>query len=49
MAAGLSLKVEHIPALKAKLEQLIATQLTPEDLKQKLIPTIYAYQVYFDS
>jgi single-stranded-DNA-specific exonuclease len=36
-AAGLSLKVENIPKLKAGLEQLVATQLTEFDLKQKLV------------
>lgn len=37
MAAGLSLKVEHIPVLKERLEKLIAETLTPFDLKQKLV------------
>ncbi|MCX5922518.1 MAG: single-stranded-DNA-specific exonuclease RecJ [Candidatus Dependentiae bacterium] len=37
MAAGLSLKVENVPLLKAKLEALIAEQLTPFDLQQKLV------------
>jgi len=37
MAAGLSLKVEHVKELKTRLEALIAAQLTPDDLKQKLI------------
>lgn len=37
LAAGLSLKVENVPLLKARLEQLIAQQLTPEDLQQKLL------------
>lgn len=37
MAAGLSLKAEHVPALKARLEELIAEQLTPFDLQQKLV------------
>lgn len=36
MAAGLSLKVEHLAALKAGLEKRIVTLLTPLDLKQKL-------------
>jgi single-stranded-DNA-specific exonuclease len=36
MAAGLSLKVEHVPILKERLEVLIAEKLTPFDLKQKL-------------
>lgn len=36
-AAGLSLKKEELPPLKEKLEALIAEQLTPEDLQQKLI------------
>jgi len=36
-AAGLSLKVENIPALKAGLERLITSQLTEFDLKQKLV------------
>jgi len=36
-AAGLSLKVENLPKLKAGLEQLIATQLTEFDLTQKLV------------
>jgi single-stranded-DNA-specific exonuclease len=37
MAAGLSLKVENVPLLKERLEQLIAAKLTPFDLKQKLV------------
>ncbi|MDR3549773.1 MAG: single-stranded-DNA-specific exonuclease RecJ [Candidatus Babeliales bacterium] len=37
MAAGLSLKVENVPELKRRLEELIAAQLTPLDLKQKLV------------
>lgn len=37
MAAGLSLKLENIPLLKARLEKLIAEKLTPFDLKQKLV------------
>lgn len=36
MAAGLSLKIENIPLLKEALEKLVAQQLTPFDLKQKL-------------
>lgn len=36
MAAGLSLKVEHLPALKAELERLIAVQVKPEDLRPRL-------------
>ena len=36
-AAGLSLKKENLPALKETLEKLIAEQLTPEDLQQKLM------------
>ncbi|MFI5333075.1 MAG: single-stranded-DNA-specific exonuclease RecJ [Candidatus Babeliales bacterium] len=36
-AAGLSLPAEHIPALKERLETLIAAQLTEFDLKQKLV------------
>lgn len=36
MAAGLSLKIDNVPALKQRLETLIAEQLTPFDLKQKL-------------
>lgn len=36
LAAGLSLKIDDIPQLKQKLEQLAAEQLTPEDLQQKL-------------
>lgn len=35
-AAGLALKVENLPALKEKLEQRVADELTEEDLKQKL-------------
>ena len=35
-AAGLSLKQENLPALKEKLEALIAEQLTEFDLKQKI-------------
>ena len=37
MAAGLSLKVENVPLLKARLEALIAQQLTAFDLKLKLV------------
>lgn len=36
LAAGLSLKVENIPALKQALEERIAAMLTPLDLKQKI-------------
>jgi len=36
MAAGLSLKKENLPKLKERLEQLIAQQLTPLDLQQKV-------------
>jgi len=36
LAAGLSLKAENLPALKANLERLVAEQLTPEDLKLRL-------------
>lgn len=36
MAAGLSLKAENLPKLKDSLEQLIAEQLTPFDLAQKI-------------
>lgn len=36
MAAGLSLKVENVPALKAELERLIALQVKPEDLRPRL-------------
>ena len=36
MAAGLSLKKENLPALKELLEELVAQQLTAEDLKPKL-------------
>lgn len=36
MAAGLSIKIEHLPAFKARLEEIIAAQLTPFDLKPKL-------------
>lgn len=36
-AAGLSLKVEHLPELKQRLEKKIAAELTEFDLKQKLI------------
>ena len=37
MAAGLSLKVENVPLLKAGLEDLIAQQLTAFDLKPKMV------------
>ncbi len=36
MAAGLSLKIDNLPKLKERLEQLVAEQLTPFDLIQKL-------------
>jgi len=36
LAAGLSLKMEHVPLLKESLEDQIARQLTVFDLKQKL-------------
>lgn len=36
VAAGLSLKAENITSLKARLEELIAAQLTPFDLQPKL-------------
>lgn len=36
VAAGLSLPIDNIPALKQHIEQRIRTLLTPEDLKQKL-------------
>lgn len=35
-AAGLALKVENLSLLKSNLEKLVAEQLTPEDLTQKL-------------
>lgn len=35
-AAGLALKLENLPALKERLEALVAAQLTPADLQQKL-------------
>lgn len=35
-AAGLSLSIDNIPALKERLEKLIAEQLTPDDLTQKI-------------
>ncbi|MBM17438.1 MAG: single-stranded-DNA-specific exonuclease RecJ [Epsilonproteobacteria bacterium] len=35
-AAGLSLKVENLPELKARLEKKVANELTEFDLKQKL-------------
>lgn len=37
LAAGLSLKIENIPALKQALEERIAMLLTPSDLKQKIV------------
>ena len=36
-AAGLSLAIDDIPQLKERLEILIAQQLTPFDLKQKIV------------
>ena len=36
-AAGLSLPTDNIPKLKERLEALIAEQLTPFDLKQKIV------------
>lgn len=36
LAAGLALPVDKLPLLKENLEQLIAEQLTEEDLKQKI-------------
>ncbi len=36
VAAGLSLKVENLPELKARLEALVASQLTPFDLQPKI-------------
>ena len=36
VAAGLSLKVENLPELKARLEELVAQQLTPFDLQPKI-------------
>jgi len=36
VAAGLSLKQEHLPKLKEHLERLVAQQLTPDDLTLKL-------------
>ena len=35
-AAGLSLKKENLPKLRAKLEEIVNKQLTPFDLKQKI-------------
>jgi single-stranded-DNA-specific exonuclease len=35
-AAGLSLKIEHLPRLKERLEQMINAQLTKQDLQQKI-------------
>lgn len=37
LAAGLALPVDNIAALKNNLEKLIAEQLTPEDLQQKIV------------
>lgn len=36
LAAGLALKLENVPLLKARLEKIIAATLTPRDLEQKL-------------
>ncbi len=36
LAAGLSLKIENLPKLKDNLERLVAEQLTPFDLQQKI-------------
>lgn len=36
MAAGLSLKIENLPAFKERMEQLVSSQLTPFDLQQKI-------------
>lgn len=36
-AAGLSLKKKDLPQVKERLEQLVKEQLTPEDLKQKVV------------
>ncbi len=37
MAAGLGLKIENVPLLKARLESMVREQLTEFDLKQKLV------------
>lgn len=37
VAAGLALKTDKLPELKERLERLIAQQLTPFDLEQKII------------
>ena len=37
MAAGLSLKVDNLPAFKERLEEIVARQLTPFDLQQKIV------------
>jgi single-stranded-DNA-specific exonuclease len=36
-AAGLSLPIANLPALKERLEQLVAAQVSPEDLKLKMM------------
>lgn len=36
-AAGLSLKVEHLPELQRRLQEKVAQQLTPFDLQQKIL------------
>lgn len=41
-AAGLSLGIDKVPILKERLEQRITEQLTPFDLKQKLVLDAYA-------
>jgi single-stranded-DNA-specific exonuclease len=41
-AAGLSLKIDQIPALKQILEEQVASKLTPFDLQQKLVLDAHA-------
>lgn len=36
LAAGLSLPIKQVPQLKERLEKLVATTLTPDDLQQKI-------------
>lgn len=48
-AAGLSLKVEHLPELKKRLEKKIAAELTEFDLKQKLMVDATAHLSDFSS
>jgi single-stranded-DNA-specific exonuclease len=36
-AAGLSLRAEYLPAFKQKLEELLASQVTPDELRLKLV------------